>query len=66
MLTLLDRRKQVLQASIFSIVHLVNTLRARARGKDPTRAREGMTRNVGLQTIKAAIEKAVMSAVATP
>jgi len=26
----------------------------------PTRAREGVTRNVGLQTIKAAIEKAVM------
>ena len=26
----------------------------------PTRAREGVARNVGLQTIKAAIEKAVM------
>jgi hypothetical protein len=28
--------------------------------QQPTRAREGVTRNVGLQTIKAAIEKAVM------
>jgi len=30
------------------------------------RAREGVTRNVGLQTIKAAIEKAVMQRVSYP